>query len=290
MLLKRSAFAPPPATNFKVDLATERAQAEAWLRVTFNLPTDTDLSSPGALLSDARLVRGTELWNLGLQDEARLEFEDLRTSLQDNPADSYRLANYMLTLGLYRPAITAMRQVLTLAGMNTQAQTLAAPAYFNHVRYGLYFQDLVMPVAQQTGLDQLFLFSVIREESLFEGFVRSSAGARGLMQITPDTGQLIADNLGWPPNYTSDDLYRPLISIGLGTTYLAQQRVNFNGDLYTALAAYNAGPAAAPIWSGLSGPDPDLFLEIIRYPATSQYIRDIYEIYNMYRSLYGVVP
>jgi soluble lytic murein transglycosylase len=290
MLLKRPAFAPPPATKFNVDLATERSQAESWLRVTFNLPINTDLGSAGALLSDTRLVRGTELWNLGLQDEARLEFEDLRTSLQNNPADTYRLANYMLTLGLYRPAITAMRQVLTLAGMNTQAQTLAAPAYFNHVRYGLYYQDLVLPVAQQTGFDPLFLFSVIRQESLFEGFVRSSAGARGLLQITPDTGQLIANNLGWPPNYTSDDLYRPLVSIGLGATYLEQQRVGFNGDLFTALAAYNAGPSAAPIWSNLSGPDPDLFLEVIRISQTSDYIRSIFEIYSMYRTLYGVVP
>jgi soluble lytic murein transglycosylase len=290
MLLKRPAFAPPPATNFNVDLSSERDQAEAWLRVTFNLPINTDLSTAGALLSDPRLVRGTELWNLGLQDEARLEFDDLRISIQNNPADTYRLANYMLTLGLYRPAITAMRQVLTLAGMNTQAQTLAAPAYFNHVRYGLYYQDLVMPVAQQAGFDPLFLFSVIREESLFEGFVQSDKGARGLMQIIPSTGQGISDNLGWPPNYTSDDLYRPLISIGLGASYLAQQRVNFNGDLFAALAAYNAGPSAAPIWSGLSGPDADLFLEVIRISQTSDYIRSIYEIYSMYRTLYGVVP
>ena len=290
MLLKRPAFSPPLATNYNFDLAMERSLAESWLRVTFNLPITTDLGSAGSLLSDARLVRGTELWNLGLQDEARLEFEDLRTSLQNNPADTYRLANYMLNLGLYRPAITAMRQVLTLAGMNTQTQTLAAPAYFNHVRYGLYYQDLIRPVAQQTGFDPLFLFSVIRQESLFEGFVRSSAGARGLMQITPDTGQLIATNLGWPPNYASDDLYRPLISVGLGATYLEQQRVSFNGDLFTALAAYNAGPSAAPIWSNLSGPDPDLFLEVIRISQTSDYIRSIYEIYSMYRTLYGVVP
>ncbi len=290
MLLKRPAFSPPPATKYYVDLNSERQQAEAWLRVTFNLPTDTDLSGPGTLLSDARMVRGTELWNLGLQDEARLEFEDLRTSVGNSPADSYRLANYLLTLGLYRPAINAFRQVLTLAGMNTQSQTLAAPVYFNHVRYGLYYQDLISPAAQQTGFDPLFLFSVVRNESLFEGFVRSSAGARGLMQITPDTGQLISDNLGWPPNYTSDDLYRPLVSIGLGATYLEQQRVSANGDLFSALAAYNAGPAAAPIWSGLSGPDPDLFLEVIRFSETSGYIRSIYEIYSMYRTLYGVIP
>ncbi len=116
--------------------------------MSFNLPADTDLSAPGALLSDPRLIRGTELWNLGLEDEARLEFEDLRTAIEQNPADSYRLANYLLSLGLYRPAINAIRQVLTLAGMNTQAQTLAAPAYFNNVRYGLYYQDLVIPACE----------------------------------------------------------------------------------------------------------------------------------------------
>ena len=290
MLIKRSAFDSPPATNLSVNLAVERTEAEAWLRVTFSLPTNTDLSTPGDLLADPRLVRGTELWNLGMEDEARLEFEDLRIGVAQNPADSYRLANYLLDLGLYRPAITAIRQVLTMAGMNTQSQTLAAPAYFNHVRYGLYYQDLIIPAAQQAEFDPLFLFSVMRQESLFEGFVRSSAGARGLMQITPDTGKFISENLDWPADFTSDDLYRPTVSITLGATYLSQQRLRFDGDIFTALAAYNAGPEAAPIWRDLSGSDSDLFVEVIRLEETRNYIRSIYEIYSMYRSLYGTIP
>lgn len=289
MLLKRSPFSAPPAVNYSIDLASERAQAEGWIRVTFNLPTDTDLTSIGNLANDPRLIRGTELWNLGLQDDARLEFENLRTSIENDPSDSFRLSNYLLDLGLYRPAIFAMRQVLTLAGMNTQVQTLAAPPYFNHVRYGLYYQDLVLSAAQQAGLDPLFLFSVIRQESLFEGFVRSSAGARGLMQITPDTGDYISNLLGWPPNYSPADLYRPIVSITLGASYLQQQNLRFDNDLYTALAAYNAGPEAAPIWRDLSGPDSDLFLEIIRFGETGNYIRSIYENYYMYRNLYGSI-
>jgi len=179
--------------------------------------------------------------------------------------------------------------VLTLAGMNTQSQTLAAPAYFNHVRYGLYYRELILPSAQQTGFDPLFLFSVMRQESLFDKFAHSSY-ALGLMQITPDTGQFIVDNLGWPPNYTSDDLFRPMISIGLGTHFLMNQRLRFDGELYTALAAYNGGPEAASIWRDLSGADPDLFLEIVRFEETRNYIRSIYEIYAMYRLLYTTVP
>jgi soluble lytic murein transglycosylase len=81
-----------------------------------------------------------------------------------------------------------------------------------------------------------------------------------------------------------------MVSIGLGTSYLMDQRLRFNGDIATALAAYNAGPDAAAIWRDLSGPDTDLFVEIIRFDETRNYIRSIYEIYGMYRSLYATVP
>lgn len=289
MLFNRPPFDPLSPVNLTLNLAAERTEAEAWLRVTFNLPTDTDLITPGALLADPRLIRGTEFWTLGLDTQARLEFNALRTAVEQNPADCYRLANYLLDLRLYYPAIFTIRQVLTLAGMNTQSQTLVAPAYFNHVRYGLYYQELILPSAQQAGFDPLFLFSVMRQESLFDKYAQSSS-AIGLMQITPDTGQFIFDNLSWPPNYTSEDLYRPLTSVGLGTHYLMDQRLRFNGELYTALAAYNAGPNAAPIWRDLSGQDSDLFVEVIRAEETRSYIRSIYEIYAIYRSLYTAVP
>jgi len=289
MLINRPAFEPLPAANLTMNLTAERTDAEAWLRITFNLATDTDLSTPGPLLADPRLIRGTEFLTLGLAAEARLEFDSLRTSVEQDPAGCYRLGNYLLDLGLYYPAIFAIRQVLTLAGMNSQSQTLAAPAYFNHVRYGLYYQDLIIPAAQQAGFDPMFLLSILRQESLFDKFARSSY-AIGLMQITPNTGQFIVNNLGWPPNYTSDDLNRPLVSIGLGSSYLMDQRLRFNGDLSTALAAYNAGPDAASVWRDLSGPDTDLFVEVIRFEETRDYVRSIYEIYGMYRLLYTTVP
>ena len=161
------------------------------------------------LAADPRLIRGRELWNLGLYDEARLEFEDLRTSISADAALTYRLSNYLLELGLYRSAITAARQVLTLAGMQDQQSSMLAPPYFNHLRYGLYFRDLIIPAAESNDLDPLFLFSLVRQESLFEGFVSSTAGARGLMQIVPATGADISKQLGWPIDFDESDLYRP---------------------------------------------------------------------------------
>lgn len=287
LLLGETPFQPAPAYNFTYDLAEERAKAALWLRVQFNLPPETDLNGPGPLAADARYQRGLEFWQLGLFDQARLEFEALRAAAASSPVDSFRLGNALLDLGLYRPAIFALRNVLTLAGLNEQAASLAAPAYFRHVRYGLYFADIVLPAAQEYNFDPLFLTSVIRQESLFEGFVHSSAGARGLMQIIPSTGASLAEQMGWPPNYNSDSLYSPAVSVRMGAYYLNNNRRLLGDDLYAALAAYNAGPGNAAIWQNLAPNDPDLLLEVIRYQETRNYIRGIYEFYSTYRSIYS---
>jgi soluble lytic murein transglycosylase len=276
-------------TDLEYGLAAEREEAEAWVRNAFALAPETDLSGPGPLASDGRFWRGTELWELGLYNEARLEFESLRQDVAFDPANNFRLANYFLELGLYRSAIIAARQVLNLAGMD-DVGTLSAPEYFNHIRFGIYYPDLVFPVSQTYSFDALFLMSVMRQESLFEGFVISTAGARGLMQIIPATGQSIATQIEWPPNYTSEDLYRPLVSVSLGADYLSAQRNTFDGDLYAALAAYNGGPGNAAAWFDLAGGDQDLFLEIVRFRETRNYIRGIYELFTIYRNLYPKAP
>jgi soluble lytic murein transglycosylase len=282
-------FTPPETYDIAVDLAQERAQAESWMRTAFALPEGTNFSDMSSLQADPRFQRGSELWKLGLYDDARTEFEDLRRSIQDDPVANYQLTNYLLNLGLYRTAILSARQVLNLAGMS-DADTMSAPAYFNHIRFGTYYADLIISTAQKYNIHPLFLFSVVRQESAFEGFVRSSAGARGLMQIIPATGQEIADGLGWPPGYTADDLYRPLVSVNLGADYLANWRDHLGGDMYAALAAYNGGPGNAIEWQKLANGDPDLFLEIVRFDETRNYIRGIYEIFDIYRRLYERTP
>jgi len=288
-ILGQAPFEPAAATNLDPDLVKERRDAEAWVRITFELPPDTDLTGPGTLAQDARFIRGTELWELGMYDEARLEFESLRESVSVNAAESFRLANHLLEIGLYRTGIFAARQVLTLAGQESQSASLTAPPYFAHSRYGLYYHDLIIAEAQKYGLDPLFMFSLIRQESLFEGFVRSAANAHGLMQIVPATGEQIASELNWPPAYDSDDLYRPIVSVRYGAYYLAKNRDLLGGNLYAGLAAYNAGPGNAIVWNELAGNDPDLLLEVIRFQEPRDYIRAIYEIFNTYRTLYGPI-
>ncbi len=287
LLVNQAPFQPRNNLNLNYDLAAERKDAEAWMRIVFEYPSETNLSSLGSLQSDPRLQRGLELWEIGLYDRAHAEFESLRLAVQQDPAESFRLGNYLVDLGAYRSGIQALRQVLTLAGLEQHSASLTAPIYFRHIRYGLYYSEIIFPAAQEYNFDPLFITSVVRQESLFEGFVRSSAGARGLMQIIPSTGAGIAEQMGWPPGYTSEDLYSPYINVRMGTFYLNSNRKLLN-DYYAMLAGYNAGPGNAAIWQTLAASDdPDLLLEIIRFQETRDYIRYIYEAYNIYQNLYG---
>ena len=280
-------FEPSGVFDFSTDLEAEQRAAEEWMRETFLFDGEEPMDELGPMLaSDPRLVRGLELWNLGMLEEARTELSALRSSLVNDPESTYRLMHTLLDLGLYREAIIASRQILNHAGLD-DAATLAAPIYFNRIRFGPYFGDLILPEAASSGLDGLFLLSVVRQESLFEGFATSSAAAHGLMQVIPSTGESIAGQLGWPEDYETSDLYRPFVSVRFGTHYLNSQQERFDGDLYAALAAYNGGPGNAIAWKELAADDPDLFLEIIRFAETHRYIQVIYEVFEIYKMLYA---
>lgn len=285
-LAGRSSFEATGVLVLPNDVDAERAEAERWIRETFGYEGTEPIGQLGASLrEDPRLVRGQTFWELGLFGEAKEEFEGLRASVASDPIATYQLMEYFLELRLYQPAIFAARNVLDLAGLD-DAGTLEAPVYFNRVRFGLYYGDLILPAAEEQGLDPLLLFSVVRQESLFEGFATSYAAARGLMQVIPSTGAEIATQLGWPPGYDAADLYRPLVSIRFGSYYLAQQRDLFDGNLVAALAAYNAGPGNTLAWNSLAPTDADLLLEVIRLDQPRDYVRSIYEIYRIYQRIY----
>ena len=287
ILAGRAPFAPAGLFSFPSDLGPERQGAEVWLRSTFAIAGPEPLSELSeSLQSDPRMVRGGELLSLGLYDEARFEFEAVRSDYSGDAEASYRLLHSFLELGLYDLAIRSARQILDLAGLD-DAGTLSAPRYFNLIRFGPYFGDLILPEALVRGFDPLFLLSVVRQESLFQGGATSSASARGLMQVIPSTGADIAAELGWPPGYTEADLHRPLVSVRFGAYYLAQQRDRFNGDLMAALAAYNGGPGNASVWLERAAGDPDLLVEVIGFEETRTYLRTIFEVFKIYSSLYA---
>jgi soluble lytic murein transglycosylase len=221
-----------------------------------------------------------------MREKASSEFESLRNSLIGDALNTYRLMNRTLELGFYRTAILCSRHVLDLAGLSQAATITDPPIYFNHIRFGSYFRDNVIPTALEHQVDPMLIFSLIRQESLFDSSITSVASAKGLMQITPDTAVGIVENYGWPPNFRLEDLNRAYINIRLGTHYFKRGLDLYNGDTYAALASYNAGDTATTRWKELSGGDQDLFMEIISYSETRDYIKSIVENHAIYEQIY----
>jgi soluble lytic murein transglycosylase len=221
-----------------------------------------------------------------LRDEARTEFDSLREELTNDPVNSYRLLGFLVDHKFYHTAVFTSRQVLDQAGLSQDQALTQAPKYFNHIRFGVFFRDIVVSAANENDFDPLLLFSIIRQESLFEPAINSSANARGLMQILPEVGQEIVNNFGWPENYQSSDLDRPMVNIRLGANYLKKWSNYFDGDISAALSSYNAGIGATMPWEELSDGDVDLFIEMIRYEQTRDYIHSIAEYYEIYKSIY----
>lgn len=280
-----SVFTPQTNTNYAINYDQERMIAELWMIQTFQLPDNTNFIAIEPLLADDNFRMGKAFWDIGLFQEARNQFEIAREIFKNDPLALFRMTHYFVDIGLYRSAIYTSRQILDLANLDGIA-TFEAPLWFNHTRFGLYFDELVLESAEEYNFDPLLLFSLIRQESFFEGFIESAAGARGLMQIMPATGDEIAASFNWPPDYSSEDLYNPYINIRLGTRYLSRLRDYFGGDLYAALAAYNAGPGNVLNWEDQAHNDPDLFLELIPYEETRRYLRNIFEFYRIYQDLY----
>ncbi|MGC8945697.1 MAG: tetratricopeptide repeat protein [Anaerolineae bacterium] len=269
-------YAPTPETP------QMRAEAEAWLAARLGIAPD-HLGEPDAvLLSDPRLARGLELWRLGRPEEAKGELEALRQATAADALTQYRLALLFRDIGLYRSSIIAAATVLRLTGVSP----LDAPPFLARLAYPTYYENLIVAEAEREGLSPLLLFALVRQESLFEAIATSSAAAHGLMQVIPSTGEYIAGQLGWPPNYRTADLYRPSVSVRFGVWYLARQRDRF-GRLDVALAAYNGGPSNAQRWLDAAGEDADGFLEQITMGETRLYLQRIREHYAVYAALYG---
>ena len=276
-------FQRPSAYEFELDEANALVEAETWLRATFQ-PTSTDALHilPNALANQANLTRATELWEIGLYDEATEEFFELVESVEGDGVASYQVALYLRGVDAYYPSIFAAANVIKLAGVST----LDAPRLIAQMRYPVYYLASVQEIAQRWNIDPLLVFALIRQESLFNTYATAAAGEVGLMQVIPPTSEYIAQQLGWQ-NYQHSQLFRPHVGIQFGSYYLQEQLATFNGNVIAALSAYNAGPGRALDWMELSGGDPDLFMTTITIDSTRQYVQLIYRNYAIYRSLYG---
>jgi soluble lytic murein transglycosylase len=137
----------------------------------------------------------------------------------------------------------------------------------------LRHEDIIRQQAHDKHLDPALIAAVIFEESKFRDRT-SVAGARGLMQITPDTARFIARKSGGT-RFELQDLGTPQINIAYGSWYLRYLLDRYGGRTALAVAAYNAGLQNVDKWVNAAG-GPDRFdPKSIPFPETRQYVSDV---------------
>jgi hypothetical protein len=123
--------------------------------------------------------------------------------------------------------------------------------------------------ARATGLDEAWLRAIAHAESAYAADAVSSKGAKGVMQLMPDT---IGD-------YRVTDPFSPKQSIAAGAKYLATLETLYGGDRVLVAAAYNAGSGAVAQYGGVPP-----------YVETEEYVAKVGALYQRYRAAMGLAP
>ena len=151
--------------------------------------------------------------------------------------------------------------------------------------YPDYYNYLIKDYAQKYDIDPLIVLATIREESRFNPWDESVAGARGLMQIIYSTGEWIAQKINLE-NFTDEMLFSPKMNIDLGCWYINYLKERFSGDLILIISGYNAGPGITSQWlKKYNISDSDNFIENIPYDETREHVKKVLKSYLMYKRI-----
>jgi soluble lytic murein transglycosylase len=234
-----------------------------------------------------------ELTALQLYDEALREVQYAQREWGDSAPLQATTAwiRYRQGLGLraqdrftaIRGAITTMRraypQFLAAGGEDLPADVL-------QIIFPIDYWPLIQKYSQLHALDPYLIAALMAQESTFTAEIRSSANARGLMQLMPATGRLYARKVGMK-GFTTASLLQPETNVRLGTQYFKDLVDRFGGVHY-ALAGYNAGEHRVVRWQNEApGLPSDEFVDNIPFPETQNYVKRIIGTTEDYRRLYG---
>lgn len=152
-------------------------------------------------------------------------------------------------------------------------------------RYPVAYEAEIRAAAEQFSLDPAYVASVVLAESSFDAEAVSSAGAIGLMQIMPATGEWIAGKLD--DVFDVQRLYEPSVNLRYGCWYLRFLLDRYDGDMRTASTAYHQGQGRVDEW--LQDPQysqDGRTLTAISSAVTDTYVNRIMESYEHYKELY----
>jgi soluble lytic murein transglycosylase len=224
---------------------------------------------------DSAMRRITQLEQLGMDTEARFEYDALESSAT-TPDRMLATADALRVHGQTSRAIRLAWKIVDAGTRDARAYRLAYP---------VVDQPELVRQAKARSIDPALVAAIIRQESSFNPRAVSVAGARGLMQVMPAVGQQIGRSLGYPL-WDAGLLFDPDANLELGTAHLAASLKQYD-DVVRVLAAYNAGGSRVARWRNKAGADdPEVFAERIPFTETRDYVRIVQRNVELYRVLY----
>ena len=260
--------------NFKVRLKPDMPKAVT----TINTP---DLNYK----SQRSYIRTLDMIDMKLMDNARYEVKQIEGHIRKNYTGTVWLTSLYNQAEAYNEGYRIME---LYQKHKTKKEEKNLPKSFWRLYYPLTYEKTINMHSEKYGINSFFINSIIRQESLFNRHSISPSGARGLMQIMPETGKRLYTPTE-SQNFEPDELFRPNLNILLGTKYLNQLKENYRNNLIHILICYNAGPKPLERWKRRFRhiKDMDTFIESIPYPETRKYVKSVIRNYGIYQSLYS---
>ncbi len=258
------------------------------IKTGFTPPEESPTSLSRSLTEQEKFhhVRAITLSEMGLYQSARLEARKTVSTLRKN------LSGVLWASSLYiksRAYPEAMRVLYMYRDFKQPSGEKELPLAFWKNFFPLAYFDMIKKPAATYSVDPFFVDGLIRQESLFDDDIVSPAGARGLMQIMPETGRRLYSAGSGDAGYDPETLFDARVNVRLGIKFLGQLAKRFGKKGMYLLISYNAGPHVMEKWLKRFAhiQDEDVFIESIPYPETRGYVKRVMRNYGIYRRLYA---
>jgi soluble lytic murein transglycosylase len=249
-------------------LAAEELGENVAMPQPFYAPSEDEVAQARA---HAGLQRALALYALGMRTEGMREWLFSIRTMDDSQ--------------LLAAAELARRAEVYDRTINTADRT--AHVHNFQMRFLAPFRDVFREHARAFGLEEAWVLGITRQESRFIADAKSSAGARGLMQLMPATARWVAGKIGM--QYSPDRVIDVDVNVTLGARYL-KYVLDDLGHPVLASAAYNAGPGRARRWRDVKPLEGAIYAETIPFNETRDYVKKVMANTLYYAALSGGKP
>lgn len=245
------------------------------LEIPVALPPPPPAAPPAEIAAwegNPGFARAMKFYELGLRSEGNREWAWQLRGKSDR--ELFAAAEYARGINVYDRMIAASERTRTQFDFNQRFPAPHRPELARH--------------AQESGLEESWLYGLIRQESRFIQDVRSAVGAQGLMQVMPATARYVARRVGMS-DYHPRRLAELDTNLRIGTSYLRLVYDDLDGQAVLASAAYNAGPRRARTWRASlpRAVEGAIFVETIPFNETREYVKKVMANSVTYAALFA---